>query len=62
MWRRAALVMVWAVVTAVWTAATVVRTMVTAAKRRDEVVRSPVTVEHTVGLIVIDPGTHAAII
>jgi hypothetical protein len=54
--------MVWAVVTAVWTAATVVRTMVTAAKRRDEVVRSPVTVEHTVGLIVIDPGTHAAII
>ncbi|SDY55617.1 hypothetical protein SAMN04515617_11672 [Collimonas sp. OK242] len=54
--------MVWAVVTAVWTAATVVRTMVTAAKRRDEVVRSPAIVEHTVGLIVIDSDTRAAIV
>jgi len=53
--KRVALVMVWAAATTVWTMASV-------AKRPDEVVRSPATVEYTVGLIVIDPDTHAIIV
>jgi hypothetical protein len=54
--------MVGVVVTTVWTAAAAVRAMVAAAERRDEVVRPPAIVEYPIGLIIIDPDTHGAII